>query len=184
MAISFPNREWLSLYLSFHSLPSYLSSSGRFFIQLLSCKKVLLLFASRKPNCLWGVLFISINRKNEKLGDVIAWSWVWVCQPRNLKRHNWLPSINRLGWKIQDCFKVGCTSEKEQLPHLIIKDNMLNCSGANWNCPRSSWGPVWHPGMETRGPGINQARCSGRPLQKEICLRSTHRTVLKVCSKY
>lgn len=52
---------------SFLSMPAYLSSSGRFFIQLLSCKKVLLLLTSWKPCCLsvvpCVVVLISNNRK-------------------------------------------------------------------------------------------------------------------------
>lgn len=69
MAASFPTREWLSLIVHIPTLstPSYFSSSGRFLIQLLSCKKFLLLFTSWKPCCLsvvpCVVLFISVNRK-------------------------------------------------------------------------------------------------------------------------
>ena len=57
----------LSSPCSFLSTPTYLSSSGRFFIQLLSCKKVLLLLTSWKPCCLsvvpCVVVLMSNNRK-------------------------------------------------------------------------------------------------------------------------
>lgn len=64
---SWPWRIALSSPPSSLPTPSYLSSSGRFFIQLLSCKKVLLLLTSWKPCCLsvvpCVVVFISNNRK-------------------------------------------------------------------------------------------------------------------------
>lgn len=75
MASSFPEDGFLLTHPPPSPHPLNLSSSGRFFIQLLSCKKVLFLCTSWKPCCFsvvpWVELFISVNRKNEKLGDVI-----------------------------------------------------------------------------------------------------------------